>query len=66
MAGSKRTNEKKLYRCPECGLHYEERIWAEKCEIWCRENKSCSREITAHAQENKTVISFPVPGSGKG
>ncbi len=66
MAEEIKKNEKKLYRCPECGLHYEERIWAEKCEVWCREKKSCSREITAHAEENKTVISFSVLKSSKG
>ena len=44
---------KKLYQCEECGFHYESREWAEKCEAWCREHKSCNIEITAHAEENK-------------
>lgn len=43
----------KLYRCPECGFHYADKEWAEKCEAWCREHKSCNIEITAHAEENK-------------
>lgn len=42
----------KLYQCEECGLHYEDREWAEKCEAWCREHHSCSLEITSRAQEN--------------
>ena len=44
---------KKYFKCEECGFHYEEREWAEKCEVWCRESKSCNLEITAHAEENK-------------
>ena len=64
LSGSKITNDevaiiidseknKKLFQCPECGFHYESREWAEKCEAWCREHKSCNIEITAHAEENK-------------
>src|SRR3989338_5632712 len=46
-------DDKELYQCEECGFHYEGREWAEKCEAWCREHKSCNIEITAHAEENK-------------
>jgi len=64
LSGSKITNEevadiidsgksKKLYQCQECGFHYADKEWAEKCEAWCREHKSCNIEITAHAEENK-------------
>ena len=42
-----------LYQCPECGFHYAEKEWADKCEAWCREHKSCNIEITAYAEENK-------------
>ena len=38
-----------LYICEECGLAYKEKEWAEKCQKWCRENKSCNLEITSHA-----------------
>lgn len=41
--------EEKLYRCPECGFWYKEKEWAEKCEAWCKEHKSCNIEITKHA-----------------
>ena len=44
---------KELYQCEECGFHYEDRGFAEKCEAWCKEHKSCNLEITAHAEENK-------------
>lgn len=40
-----------LYECPECHLKYKEKEWAEKCEAWCREHKSCNLEIIAHAEK---------------
>ena len=46
-------SNKELYQCEECSFHYGNREWAEKCEAWCREHKSCNIEITAHAEENK-------------
>ena len=53
-SGQVGASNKELYQCEECGFHYENREWAEKCEAWCREHKSCNIEITAHAEENKT------------
>ncbi len=35
--------------CEECKLKYIEKDWAEKCENWCKEYKSCNLEITNHA-----------------
>lgn len=43
----------RLYECPECHLHYKEKEWMDKCEVWCNERHSCNLEITAHAIENK-------------
>lgn len=43
-----------LHQCPECGLKYKEKEWAEKCEAWCREHKSCNLEIIAHAEKEET------------
>ena len=40
---------KTLYICEACGLAYDEKYWAEKCQNWCQENQSCNMEITAHA-----------------
>ncbi len=40
---------KKLYQCRECGFKYEDKEWAEKCEAWCKEHKSCNLEIIKHA-----------------
>ena len=45
--------EEKLYKCPECGLHYKDKKQAEKCEAWCKEHHSCNLEITKQAIENK-------------
>ncbi len=59
---------KQLYRCGECGLHYADKSWAEKCEAWCREYRSCNVEITMHAEENKRQTRerprFPINYSG--
>jgi hypothetical protein len=37
-----------LYVCEECGLAYNEKEWAEKCEQWCREHGTCNIEIIEH------------------
>lgn len=44
---------KKVHRCQECGLHYEDKKQAEKCEAWCREHRACNLEIISQAIENK-------------
>ncbi len=35
-----------LYQCEECKFLYLKKELAFKCEVWCRENKSCNLEIT--------------------
>lgn len=40
---------KKLYACEACGMKYEDPEWAEKCNDWCKKNKSCNLEIIEHA-----------------
>lgn len=50
-------NDQKYYQCSECGLKYADdstslvtgKEWAEKCEAWCKEHKSCNLEIIEHA-----------------
>jgi hypothetical protein len=37
------------YVCEACDFGYKEKEWAEKCEKFCGDNKSCSIEITKHA-----------------
>jgi hypothetical protein len=43
--------DKKLYQCPECGLHYENEEVAKQCETWCKEYKSCNLDITKGSVE---------------
>lgn len=39
---------KRTYICAECGYEYEEKEWAQKCQKWCAEHKSCNIEIIKH------------------
>ena len=41
-------NNRTLYQCEICGYRYGERAWAEKCEAWCKEHRSCNLEIIVH------------------
>ncbi len=68
MAREKKENNKSLYQCRECGLHYAEKEWAEKCEALCKEHRRCNREITSHAEESKpvTFLSVPMSSTGRG
>lgn len=40
---------KEYFQCDECKFLYEDKIWAEKCEKWCKEKHSCNLDITKHA-----------------
>lgn len=40
---------KELYQCEECGLKYENKETAEKCQAWCKEHKSCNLDIIKYA-----------------
>lgn len=44
---------KKLFQCPECGLHYKDNELAKKCEAFCKEHNACSMEIAPQATENE-------------
>ena len=41
--------DKELCQCEECGMQYDIRELAEKCQAWCKEHQSCNIEITRHA-----------------
>lgn len=45
-------NNKELYQCEECGLKYENKEIAEKCQDWCQEHKSCNLEIIKYATQD--------------
>lgn len=53
MVQETQKESKKLYQCRECGFVYKDKKWAEKCEDWCKEHKSCNLKITAHAEKRK-------------
>lgn len=44
-----RQNKKELHRCGECGLKYESKEIAEKCQAWCEEHKSCNLDFIKYA-----------------
>ncbi|MEB3773885.1 MAG: hypothetical protein GSR86_03020 [Desulfurococcales archaeon] len=39
----------RYYACGECGLIYEDRALAEACEEWCREHRTCNRDIASRS-----------------
>ena len=41
-------NKKEFYECEACGYRYDKKEWAEKCELWCTEHKTCNVEIISH------------------
>lgn len=49
------TKTKEYYQCSECGMQYEDKEWAEKCEAWCKEQHSCNLEIISHAAPKDEV-----------
>ena len=41
---------KTLYVCEVCGLAYEEKEWAAKCQSWCETHEgSCNFEYVQHS-----------------
>ncbi|SRR5258708_6170368 len=49
----RKTARKKLYQCPICKLHYSSKLWAKKCENWCKKHDSCNLTITTHSVERQ-------------
>ena len=49
MVKEEEKDGERYFICEECKFAYAERVWAEKCEQWCREKHSCNIEITKHA-----------------
>jgi uncharacterized membrane protein YvbJ len=47
---------KKYYQCEECGHIYETEELANKCEVWCKEHKSCNLEIVKESVSVKEKI----------
>lgn len=40
------SESRRLYQCPECGLHYTSLTAMRQCYAWCSEHKSCNLAIT--------------------
>ncbi len=50
MAKEIKQGTKTLYVCEMCGLAYEEKEWAEKCQSWCETHEgSCNLEYLQHS-----------------
>ena len=45
MVNTLKYKNKELHQCGECGLKYEDKETAEKCQAWCKEHKSCNLDI---------------------
>ncbi|WP_171970476.1 hypothetical protein [Cuniculiplasma divulgatum] len=39
------------FKCEICGLHYNDKIDAQKCQEWCSKHNSCDLEVTARSIE---------------
>ncbi len=37
-------DKKMIYKCPFCGIEYNDMKWAEKCELFCRNQRNISRK----------------------
>ena len=56
MVAQKKIKSMKLYRCDECNLLYRSKLDAQKCEDWCKSNKSCNLKITKNALKEFSEI----------
>jgi len=53
MVREEEYRSKLSYVCEACKLHYVDEADAKRCEDWCRENPSCSLELTLNSLERK-------------
>ncbi len=49
-------NNKKLYKCEDCGLHYDDEQLAKDCYDFCTKNQACNVEITEKSEEHKKLM----------
>ncbi len=54
MVNNIKKNKKAYYQCEECKLIYKDNEWADKCEKWCRKNRSCNLNIVKHSIDKNT------------
>ncbi len=44
-----------IFECKYCRMQYVDKNWADQCEEWCSDHKSCNLDITLHNIEvNRT------------
>jgi len=48
--------KKQLYKCEDCGLHYEDKETADACYDFCTKNHACNVEITKNSIEHKRLM----------
>jgi hypothetical protein len=58
MVKEKKIDSQVLFLCEICGLGYEDRETAQKCEEWCRKTGTCNVDIS-----KKAVYSPIMPSS---
>jgi hypothetical protein len=51
-------DNKTYYQCEECEHIYETEELANKCEVWCKEHKSCNLEIVKESIKVKNKTNF--------
>ena len=52
MAKEIRKNGKLYYLCEVCGIAYEQKEWADRCQEWCESHGgSCNIEIIQHSMQ---------------
>ncbi|MFB6115386.1 MAG: hypothetical protein ABEK04_03760 [Candidatus Nanohalobium sp.] len=51
MVKKEKFEGEEAFKCEECGMHYQEKDLAEKCERYCREKGMCNSEITEKSLE---------------
>ena len=49
MVEEKIVKSKNYFKCPICGFFYKEEQLTQKCEDFCKANRSCTLEITKYA-----------------
>ena len=45
---------KKLFKCQQCGLHYEDEKISKQCAAFCKQYNGCSLEITKLSVERNS------------
>lgn len=47
-----KNQNQEMYQCEECGLKYEIKENAERCQAWCKEHKNCNLDLIQYAAKD--------------